>query len=120
MRLSRSTGIADFGRLLARLPHEEALRRAERAASSPPSEPDALPTPEERLALFASARSPRLRRTPVPPSFATPYGYDRHGTTHIEFTDMHGWPGEITTPGHIGEEQQAAAVRRALGRNLTT
>lgn len=110
--------VARLGRVLATLPRDEAIRRGERAATRPEPHPDAPPTPEEGFDFFASGLLPNLRRAPVPPSFTPPHGYDWQGLTPMEYTDMEGWPGEVTA-ATLGEDaRQLAEASLTLDRTI--
>jgi hypothetical protein len=50
-----------------------------------------------------------LRRAPLPPSWHPIHGYFWCGLTPMRFTDMHGWPADITPDTFTDTEPDAAA-----------
>jgi hypothetical protein len=106
-----------MGRLLATLSRDEAIRRGERAVTRPEPHPDVPLTTEEGFDFLLSRLLPNLRRAPAPPSFAPPHGYDWSGLTPMEYTDMHGWPGDITT-GLDGNGLRLAEASLSLDRTI--
>lgn len=109
------TGTARIGRAFAELPHAQALERAVRGASLDPLDPDRdPPTTHEGADYFLSGILPNLRRAPIPPSFSTTHGYEWLGIRGMEFTDMHGWPSDVSASDGFPAERRAALERTIL------
>ena len=114
-------GIIRLGRLLARLPREEVLARARKAAALnlPEPTPENKPSDSEEIAdqvadhLLATFL-PNLERAPVPPSFIPTHGYEWCGLTPMAFTEMEGWPGGVSD----GESSHDADATIALQRTI--
>ncbi|MEV6906004.1 hypothetical protein [Amycolatopsis sp. NPDC051071] len=112
-----SHNITRLGQVLATLPRDEVIRRGERAATRPEPHPDVSLTTEEGFDFLAAGLLPNLRRAPAPPSFTPPHGYDWAGLTPMEYTDMQGWPGDITT-GLDGADLRMTEASLNLDRTI--
>jgi hypothetical protein len=113
-RTPDSSRNAHLGRKLAILSHREALDRAERSATRPLPTPDTPPTSKEGLDYVLAGLLPNLRRAPIPPSFTGPCGYDWRGLTPMEYTDMNGWPGDISDGTATDDPDAGIALERTI------
>lgn len=90
-------GTARLGRLFATIPHDKVLARATRGSRYPRLDPERdTPTTDQAADYFLADLLPNLRRAPIPPSFTPAHGYDWQALTPMEFTDMQGWPSNVT------------------------
>lgn len=127
-----------IGAALSQLPHADALRRAEHAATldlpapGPEADPEPVAVPDGiDAADYAADRALAamvhwIRRAPIPPSLDPAHGYLWCGLKPFEFTDMNGWPEPVTsnrgraTPpeAEIAMERTILAARLLMGQTI--
>ncbi|HYS38753.1 MAG TPA: hypothetical protein VEO01_24290 [Pseudonocardiaceae bacterium] len=105
-----------LGQALAGYPRETLLEmgmQGQRDNLTP--SPDTPPTDEQAVRYMLSGWVNCLRRAPLPPSWHPTHGYFWCGLTPMTFTDMQGWPDDITPATRTADADPDAAAATARG-----